>query len=143
MTGRIRLLVDKDRHGGVRGQSAGGKHAGTATLTSSRDGSNVTLTITAPDDRPYEERVQEPNTGLMTRISAHLARTTGGLSGAQLEKEIGGNRDRVRVALKALLEAKCVEQRPREGRGGGFVFAHVAHYRPDVDDLVDRGDDDA
>ena len=140
-SGRIRLVVDKDRHGGIEYVGAG-RYIGSAKMVSTTDPDRVRIGVELPDDRPYEERIAEPNIGLMRKISAHLASSPEGLSGNKLENEVKGDRLRIRAAVAALIDAKCVEQQQRTGRGGGSVYVHVAHYRPDVDDLVDRDEDD-
>jgi hypothetical protein len=140
-TGKIRLVLDKDRHGGV--EAVGGqRYVGTARIQSTVNPDRVRITIEPPDDRPYEERIAEPSIELMLRISQRLARSVEGMSRAELYKEIKGNNERFDTAIRALVTTRCVEQRPKAGRGGGFVYVHLNHYhRPDVDDLHEDGDD--
>jgi hypothetical protein len=142
MTGKIRLIVDKDRPGGVREHSAFGKNAGTAVIRSQVDPDRVTLEIEPADARPAEERETFQPTTLMQRVSAHLARNPGGCTQSQLERDVDGRATGIRAAIAALVDGKYIEARPSGKRGGGSSYHHLNHYRPDVDDLVGDEDDD-
>lgn len=138
-TGRLRLTVDKDRGGHVRGNALHGKNVGTAVLTSDPDGSKVTVAIEPPDDRPVEERRSEFRpTGLMSAVSRFLSRIDGELSGKQIEDEVSGKATYVRAALGRLVEEGYVAR--HAGPRGALLHRHVRLYTELADLVV--GDDD-
>jgi hypothetical protein len=69
-SGILRLTVDKDRRGHVRGISGGGKFAGKAHLISDSD--TVTITIDAPDLRPSDQRERFRPTTVMEHVTDAL-----------------------------------------------------------------------
>jgi hypothetical protein len=111
MTGRLRLVVDKDRPGLVRAVSGGAKNAGTAVLESHSDG-RVEMRIDAPDLRPADERGPFRPTALMQRVSLFLLTVQGeGVSGAAIEREVHGNAKAVRQAVEMLVQEGYVSRR--------------------------------
>lgn len=139
-TGRLRLLVDKDRPGHVRAVSAGAKYVGEAELVSDADTGTVTVTIHEPDLRPVEERGRFRPTGLMERVSVLLRSTPGGLSGNAVEKEVKGKAEHIRTALEVLVDEGYVVR--REGPKRSVIHVHVRPYYEGAE-LVGDGDDDA
>lgn len=142
MTGEIRLVVDKDRHGGVREHAAYGKNVGTAVLRSSPVDGSVSLTINAKEDKAVDDSKPFRPTYLMQKVSGHLAHSPDGLSQSQIEREVDGRATGIRQAIAALEAEGFIERKPREGRGGGYVFVHKTRYQPNLDELVDTGDED-
>lgn len=102
MTGKLRLTVDKDRPGKVRAISAAAKYAGEAILTSQADGA-VTVSITAPDLRPSDERGPFRPTHLMAKVSEFLSSTPDGASTKAIEEAVIGKRDGIRKAIERLV----------------------------------------
>lgn len=100
--GELKLTVDKDTPGKVRGVSAGGKVAGAVHIDSTQPG-KVDITIEAPDLRSAAEKGPFRPTHLMAKVSAWLETVPEGASGASIEKGVGGNRDYIREALNALV----------------------------------------
>lgn len=138
-TGRLRLTVDKDRGGHVRGLAQFGKNIGTAVMASNFDGSEVTVVIEPPDDRPVEERRSEFRpTGLMSAVSRLLSQTEGDLSGKQIEDAVSGKRDYIRAALDRLVDEGYASR--HAGPRNATLHRHVRLYS-ELADLVD-GDDD-
>lgn len=129
--GILRLKVDKDRPGVVRGVSASSVLAGRVLLTSHDNGS-LTLHIAAPDLRSEEERSFAPirRTGLMEKISRCLERVEK-LGQNELVTEIGSKRDYVREALGSLVSEGFVmaTDAPRKGT---WYFSQAA-YRQATD----------
>lgn len=105
--GRLRLHVDKDRLGSVRGVSAPGKSThwyGDLVFTSHPDGT-VTLEVTAPDTYDVDQREARPfrPTAYMDRVSTWLADNPG----AGRNEILGGVTGDVRhlkTAIKALVD---------------------------------------
>lgn len=94
--GRLKLYVDKDRPGLVRGNSGGAKYAGTFTIETQHNGS-ITAEVKAPD-APGEWRP----TRLMAAIS-DLLETSGPLSKNKVEQLVKGDAVRIREALQHLI----------------------------------------
>ncbi|WP_030526619.1 bifunctional DNA primase/polymerase [Phycicoccus jejuensis] len=106
--GKIRLHVDKDRLGTVRGASAPGKAGhwfGDLAITSNTDGSDVTLELTAPTT--YDADTHEPKafrpTVYMGRIAGWLADNPGAGRNEVLGAVTGDVRH-LKTALKALVD---------------------------------------
>lgn len=138
MVGKLKLTVDKDRPGHVRGFSAFAKNAGTAVLASDPKTRRVTITIQAAEERDAESRAAFRPTGLMDRVSRHLASAGQELSGNQIEKEVPGKGEYIRSALRALVDGQYVER--QDGPRNSSLYRHKHLYR-EIDELV-GGDDD-
>lgn len=94
--GRLKLYVDKDRPGIVRGNAGGAKYAGTFIIESHHDGSihaNV---------QPPEAPGQWRPTRLMAAIS-ELLEQSGPMSKRQIEQTVQGDDKRIRDALQHLV----------------------------------------
>jgi len=137
-TGRLRVTVDKDRPGAVRGLAQAGQLVGFAVLHS-HDGV-VDLVLEAPDHEKAVQANSDPQrlTLVMERVST-LLRDLGstGISGTGIEKAVAARAARVREAVEALVDGGWVRRSPRQGRGGGFVYLHVRPYseaQPDTDE---------
>lgn len=135
-TGRIKLTVDKDRAGHVRGASGGSRHAGTAVLTSDRVSGHVTITVEAPDTRPAEQREPFRPTHLMERVSAFLATCPDGATGRAVRGEVSGNVKAILAALDRLAAEGYVTR--ASGPNRSILYRHVKPYR-EIDDLVSPG----
>jgi hypothetical protein len=138
MVGKLKLFVDKDRPGYVRGFSAFAKNAGIAILSSDPSSGNVRIVVQAAEELDAESRATFRPTGLMDRISRHLAGAGEDLSQTQIEKEVPGKAEYIRQALRALLDGKYIEQ-IAGGRGGGHRYRHRHLYR-EIDELVEQPD---
>jgi KaiC/GvpD/RAD55 family RecA-like ATPase len=126
-TGELRLTVDKDRNGHVRGIAAGGKHAGKVRLES--DGETVQLTITAPDLRPREDRPAWQPTVVMEKVSRLLERASQPMSRTEIAEAAGGRRQVVWQAVGELVAGGYITPARRPGRGGGEVYNSVKPFR--------------
>lgn len=105
--GRLRLHVDKDRLGTVRGVSAPGKAGhwyGDLILTSHPDGS-VQLEVTAPDNYDVDQRTVQAfrPTMLMERVSAWLV-DNAGAGRNEVIANVRGNDKHIGTALKVLVD---------------------------------------
>lgn len=101
MHGELKLTVDKDTPGKVRGVSASAKYAGIVHLDSSSTG--VVMKVEAPDLRSPDERGPFRPTHLMEKVSRWLETIPSGASQTTVENGVGGNRDNVRHALNVLV----------------------------------------
>lgn len=139
MVGQLKLLVDKDRPGYVRGFSAFAKQAGTAILMSDAATGQVQVRIEPADQPDSNGRTAFRPTGIMERISRHLASLGDELSGNDIEKAISGRAEHIRAALAALVEGSYVER--REGPRRAALYRHRHVFR-ELDELTDGGSDD-
>jgi hypothetical protein len=137
-TGKLKLTVDKDRPGHVRGFSAFAKEAGTAILESNADTGGVSVRVEAPDLRPVAEREVFRPTYLMARISQFLSSTEGDLSQRAIEEAIEGKSTVIRSALEHLVTDGYVTRHP--GARNAVLHRHVRVYR-ELQELVDRDED--
>lgn len=137
-TGKLKLTVDKDRPGHVRGTSAFANHAGTAILSSDADTGNVTVIIEAPDLRPFEEREPFRPTHIMERISHYLSTVDGALSLNAIETSIEGKATAIRAALNVLVQGGYVAR--ESGPRGAVLHSHKRRYTV-LSDLYDDSED--
>jgi hypothetical protein len=100
--GKLRLVVDKDRPGAVRGASSGAKRAGTVLLE--HQGGGLSMRIEPPEEMPVTADGRPRPTKLMERVSMHLWTTGEALSKARIEKEVRGDSNLIRAAVRALLD---------------------------------------
>lgn len=110
--GRLRLYVDKDRQGDVRGASApsvgGSDWFGDVTVTPA-DGDGLTLVVTPPDGLDVAAKTYDFRpTMLMERISGWLADNPGA-GRNEILKEVQGNQKALRTALKLLVDEAYIE----------------------------------
>lgn len=101
-SGTLRLTVDKDRNGAVRGICSEGRYAGKAHLESTAD--RVRLHIAAPDLRPTDKRPAWKPTYVMEKVSRFLENLGGTSSYRAIEEAVGGRKDIVRRAVTALVD---------------------------------------
>ena len=133
-TGKLKLTVDKDRPGHVRGVSEFAKNAGIAVLISNADTGSVTVTIESPNGTTPGEREPFRPTGVMEKISRLLASTDGDLSQRQIESAVEGRTTVIRAALEQLVAGNYVS---RHAGPRGAVLHRYEHTFRDIDDLVD------
>lgn len=112
--GRVKLTVQKDRPGHVRGFAEDGKAAARVELASLADGA-VSVTLEPPDGKGATFRP----TVLMARVSQAVTETPG-LSTRALREAVTGNNDAKALALELLVAEGYVDAR-REGQA-------VKHY---------------
>lgn len=125
-TGELRLTVDKDRNGHVRGIAGGGKYAGKAHLES--EGETVRMWIAAPDLRPVDERPAWQPTALMERVSRLLEEAAQPMSRNEICDAVGGRKQFVLQAVSELVKAGHITPAKRPGRGGGEVYSHLRTF---------------
>lgn len=135
-TGKLKLTVDKDRPGHVRGNSQYSKNAGLAVLESGSDGS-VNVRIEAPDLAPGDERAPFRPTGVMEKISRLLSTTDGDLSQTQIEKAVSARSIVVRGALEALVAEGYVSR--HSGPRNAVLHRYERTFR-DLTDLAGHGE---
>jgi hypothetical protein len=122
--GVLRLKVDKDRPGRVRGISQAGERAGDARLTS--DGELVDIVIVAPDLRSLDERGPFRPTGLMEKVSRYLETVTGTVTTTGIVSGVSSKKEYVRAALSILATEGYVTF--TTGARGSHDYTLVASY---------------
>jgi hypothetical protein len=125
--GELKLLVDKDRAGYVRGTAGGARFAGKVIIDSTAT-TSTTVTIEGPHGTEPGETPWRP-THLMERVSKLLEDLPDGLSGREITREIKGRAEHVRTAIDALAEGGWADRGSRVGRGGGVVYTLLHPYR--------------
>lgn len=136
MTGRLGLIVDKDRAGHVRGASAMGRDAGTAVLTSDRDTGSVVVDLLTPDMATPVQRTQGRQMQLMERISEWLATGPERTSLKAIRTAMGGRAADVDEALETLRKRGHIE---RQNVGSGFSHHLVQPFSIAGDLASDSG----
>jgi hypothetical protein len=137
-TGKLKLVVDKDRPGYVRGIAAYAKNVGIVMLDSDTITGAVSISIEPPDTRPLDEREPFRPTGVMSKVSRYLANTEGDLSTRQLEEAIEGRSVTIRAALDALVAGGYVTR--HAGPTRSTLHHHVTLYREE-NDLISEDDE--
>lgn len=133
LTGKLKLTVDKDRPGHVRGLADNSKNAGIVTLESGSNGS-VRVRIDAADTAAaHVERKPFRPTGMMEKVSRLLSTTDGELTQRQIEREIDGRAVTVRSALQCLVEEGFVSR--HAGPGNSMLHRYEKTYR-EMSELV-------
>ena len=125
MTGRLGMIVDKDRAGHVRGNSAGGRNAGVAVLTSDRDSGAVVVDLQAPDTASPVERARGKKAMLMEDISTWLATNPENTSKNTIRAMFTGRNDDVEAALAELVKRGYAYQKKV---GNGFQHGHIKPF---------------
>lgn len=136
MTGRLGLIVDKDRAGHVRGSSSHGRGAGMAELVSDLSDGSVTVTLQAPDMVSPKQRQDSRQMMLMEEISAWLATGPARTSKNEIRKAVEGKNEDVEAALGVLVRRGFVHQAKV---GSGFSHHLIKSYFV-ADDLVPETD---
>lgn len=129
MAGKLKLTVSKDRAGYVRGASSGAKHAGTVLLDSSADGTSISISIDAPEQREPGSTFRP--TVLMQRVSHFLATTAGAVSQSQINAGVKGNDKAVRDAAAQLVEEGYATR--SAGARGALLYTHVRPFFEDAE----------
>lgn len=136
-TGTARITVAKDRPGGVREHSAGGRIAGLLTLASFPDGGVRSYLDPVPEhdpDKPFEP------TKLMERIS-RLVEGEPGLSQRGIRASVKGNHEAKAHALELLVARGYLEL--EKGPRRSQLYRSERPYRePDTKAIYDDSDDD-
>lgn len=125
--GELKLLVDKDRAGYVRGQAGGARFAGKVVIDSTA-GTSTTMWIDGPHGQDHTDQPWRP-THLMEQVSKLLEDVPDGLSGREITQEVKGRAEHIRTAIDALSEGGWIERGSRAGRGGGVIFTIAHPYR--------------
>jgi hypothetical protein len=132
MTGRLTMIVDKDRAGHVRGNASGGRGAGTAVLTSNLDTGSVHVELLAPDSATRTQRRDGRQSMLMEAISDWLNDGPQQTSKNAMRAAVTGKNEDVEAALDALVRGGYVHQ-AKVGSG----YSHMLLKRYTVaDDLA-------
>jgi hypothetical protein len=133
--GKLRLRVDKDRQGDVRGASLPGKTGhwtGDILLLSNANDGTVDITFRSPDStnaaRAESAGTFRP-TVLMERVSEYLEGAIEGASQRNIRTDVTGKADYIKAAIECLLADGYIAIAPRQGRGGGSVYVSVRAYR--------------
>lgn len=124
--GKLRMRVDKDRPGHIRGASlpgSGGHWAGDVVLTSHPDDS-IDVVIEAPGERKDGQPFRP--THLMERVSAFLATLPDGASKSTIEKEVMGDDKAIRVAVDVLVNEGHATR--ESGKRNAIIVRHVKLY---------------
>lgn len=111
-SGILKLIVDKDRNGHVRGISAGGKNPGRAHIDSTGD--TVQICITPPVMHDGDKPAWKP-TEKMEAVSRFLEHLDGAATGNSIVREVTGKESTIKDAIAALVEGGyvTVESGPR------------------------------
>lgn len=141
-TGKLKLTVDKDRPGHVRGVSEHSKNAGIAVLNSDPGTGNISFSIESPNMGQSGQQQREPfrPTGVMEKISRLLLTTDGDLSQRQIEEAVAGRATVIRAALDALIAGNYISRHP--GPRNSMLHRYENTYR-ELDDLTGQGVVDA
>jgi hypothetical protein len=123
--GMIKIKVEKDRHGHVRGQAAGGVIA-LAHITPSDNGEHVTVSLDPPEVSVTETGDFRPTT-LMERVSRYLEDEPGATL-RTVRTDVAGKAAYVDQALRVLVAEGFVQQRPDGQARRHYV---VNEYRED------------
>lgn len=123
--GKIKLTVDKDRPGHVRGAAASSRTVGTANITPTDDG-DLTIVIEAPEAMPTNDAGRNRPTHVMERVSNLLATLPDGASKAAIEREIHGKAEVTRDALARLVEEGFATR--TTGARSAIVHTHLRRY---------------
>lgn len=129
-SGKLKLWVDKDRPGYVRGISGSGKYAGTFILDSTGDAVRAHI---APPNNATGERMKWRPTATMARVSALLQ--AGAMSKKAVETTIGGRAETIRQALEALVDEGYVTR--EQGLRGALLHRSVRAFSEAVEDVDD------
>lgn len=137
-TGKLKLTVDKDRPGHVRGFAENSKNAGIAVLESGSNGS-VRVRIDVPGGTLSAPSGPFRPTAMMEKISRLLSTTDGDLSGKAIEDGVEGRAVTIRAALDRLVEEGYVSR--HSGPRNAVLHRYEKTYR-EMGELVgaDMGD---
>ncbi|MBK9156803.1 MAG: AAA family ATPase [Micropruina sp.] len=127
--GRLKLWVDKDRPGLVRGNSGGAKYAGTFTMTS-RNNDTVDAQIEPPDTTHHTDHFRP--TRVMEQISEYLE-LMGAVSKNGIETAIAGRRETVRQALGELIRGGYVAQ--EQGSNRALTHRSVKPFSASIEEV--------
>ena len=125
--GKLRIRVDKDRPGHVRGVSKPNKNghwAGDAIINST-PGGGISITITNPEESAAETGTFRP-THLMERVSRFLATMPEGASKNAITGGVGGQADAVRKAADVLVEEGYAER--SNGPRNAIILRHIRPF---------------
>lgn len=120
-TGRLKLSVDKDRPGHVRGIANESKTVGTAILKSDQETGSVDIEIETPDTSTKKDRDFGARSVTMEAICDHLAEAPERTGVNAIADALQRRRGVVKEALEALVEGGYVQ---RTG-GGGVAYTHT------------------
>lgn len=123
--GKVKLYVDKDRPGHVRGISSNGKYAGTFTLTGRGD--QLVAEVRAPEISVEDWRP----TVMMGRISRLLQ--AGPMSKNAIENTIDGRAETIREALRHLVEDGYVAR--EQGSRGALLHRSIKAFEESVSEV--------
>jgi hypothetical protein len=124
-SGKLRLEIDKDRNGQVRGISAGGENPGSITFVSIME--TVSLEIEPPIGG-QEGFVGRGPTNLMESVSK-LLEVDSPLSGRAIREVITGRTENVLEAINALTDGGYLHR--EQGAHRAWVYSILKPYRTD------------
>lgn len=137
MSGRLHMIVDKDRAGHVRGASAHGRGVGTAHLDSDLDTGRVTVVLRPADTTSRWERSNGKRMMLMEAISEWLATKPPQTSKNMVRGNVEGKNDEIDLALEELVKRGYVHQAKV---GSGFSHVLLKPYTV-AEDMVSESPD--
>lgn len=140
-TGKLKLTVDKDRPGHVRGFAENSKNAGIATLESGSNGSVNVRVDPAGTVSVMANRTPFRPTGLMEKISRLLSTTDGMLGQNQIEQHVGGKASTIRAALDCLVEEGFVSRHPGPRNSIQHRYEKTFRELSELADPTTGGDD--
>lgn len=125
--GELKLLVDKDRAGYVRGKAGGARFAGKVVIDSTTTTSTA-VWIDSPQGNEPGDTPWRP-THLMEQVSKLLEDIPDGLSTRQIRDEVKGRNEAISIAIDALVDGRWAARTARPGRGSGLLITLIQPYR--------------
>lgn len=129
--GASKLTVDKDRPGGLRAESKGGKHVGTFVMDETTRGELV-VQVHGPESSDAASRDTVRPTTLMERISEHLEALTEPQSQRAVADAVTGGARGTRIAALKNLAAEGYAHVDTAGR-----YSSIRPYRQSGDPMSD------
>lgn len=139
LNGRLKLTIDKDRAGHVRGIATSGKEVGMVFLDSDAETGAVRMRIAPAGGtqrqspaNPHYIGDESPNgpwrpTAYMQRVSKFIASVEEGVSMRAIEDEITGGSKYIRTAVERLVDEGFV-RRARGGARGAIVHTSIEPF---------------
>lgn len=128
-SGRLSLIIDKDRPGHVRGTTNAVDVWADATLKASEDG-DLSISLQIPEDVAKETGVLDRKADeFRVKVSEFMANTHKEMSRNEVEMSVSGTASKIREALVWLVEQGYVNRRLGGNNGKTQLHSHQREYR--------------